>query len=277
MFFSSADLYIRDHFHPFIKEKSNDIKPVRIKANREIAFLATDEITLKYCFVSEEGTYFLPPTKAVLDRHTVVVTTTTMAKHFYDLKLPEAYFTHILIDEASQMLECEALMALGLAGPNTRVVFAGDHMQMGPKLFSVDDHHRSNHTLLNRLFHYYQEQKCNAAQNSRIIFNENYRSTKEIVEFVSTHFYVGKNDVIKASGSIPAPANGHALKMYHVRGECILDTFSMSWYNAEVVDKVLKAVKEIIDHWPSSWGCEDQSTICVLSEGCQVIQSPLIH
>ena len=41
-------------------------------------------------------------------------------------------------------------MALGLAGPNTRVVLAGDHMQMGPKLFSVDDHHRSDHTLLNR-------------------------------------------------------------------------------------------------------------------------------
>ncbi|XP_070708382.1 3'-5' exoribonuclease HELZ2 [Pempheris klunzingeri] len=268
---SSADLYIRDHFHPFIDKKNDGMRPIRIKANKQgSALFATDEITLKYCFLSEDRQYFLPPTKAALDRHKIVITTTTMARLFHDLKLPEGYFTHILIDEASQMLECEALMALGLAGPNTRVVLAGDHMQMGPKLFSVDDHHRSNHTLLNRLFHYYQSQKCDAAQKSRIIFSENYRSTNEIVEFVSTNFYVGKNDVIKATGNIPAPANGHALKFHHVRGECLLDTVSMSWYNKQEVAKVVEAVKEILEHWPLTWGTKDQSSICVLSEGVQV-------
>ncbi|XP_042261546.1 helicase with zinc finger domain 2 isoform X1 [Thunnus maccoyii] len=265
---SSADLYVRDHFHPFIDKKNDGMRPIRIKANQKSALFATDEITLKYCFLSEDR-QFLPPTKAILDCHKIVITTTTMARHFHDLKLPEGYFTHILIDEASQMLECEALIPLSLAGPNTRVVLAGDHMQMGPKLFSVDDHHRSNYTLLNRLFHYYQDQKCDAAQKSRIIFSENYRSTKEIVEFVSTHFYVGKNDVIKAAGNIPAPAYGHALKFHHVRGECLLDTVSMSWYNKEEVATVVEAVKEILKHWPSTWGT-NQGSICVLSEGCQV-------
>ncbi|XP_028431025.1 helicase with zinc finger domain 2 isoform X1 [Perca flavescens] len=270
---SSADLYVRDHFHPFIDKKNDGMRPIRIKANKQGgALFATDEITLKYCLLSEDGQTFLPPTKAALDRYKIIITTTTMARHFHDLKLPEGFFTHILIDEASQMLECDALMALGLAGPNTRVVLAGDHMQMGPKLFSVDDHHRSNHTLLNRLFHYYQGQKCDAAQNSRIIFSENYRSTKEIVEFVSTHFYVGKNDVIKATGNIPAPANDHALKFHHVRGECLLDTVSMSWFNKEEVTKVVEAVNEVLEHWPLTWGTKDQSSICVLSEGCQVRQ-----
>lgn len=269
--FSSADLYVKDHFHPFVEKENDGIRPIRIKANKQgSSLLATDKITLKYCFRSEDGQYFLPPTKAALDCHKIVITTTTMTRHFHDLKLPEGYFTHILIDEASQMLECEALMALSLAGPNTRVVLAGDHMQMGPKLFSVDDHHRSNHTLLNRLFHYYQAQKCVAAQNSRIIFSENYRSTKEIVEFVSSNFYVGKNDVIKATGNIPAPTNGHALKFNHVRGECLLDTASLSWYNDEEVTGVTEAVKEILEQWPSTWGPKDQSAICVLSEGFQV-------
>ncbi|XP_022600678.1 helicase with zinc finger domain 2 isoform X1 [Seriola dumerili] len=268
---SSADLYVRDHFHPFIDKKNAGMRPIRIKANKQgSALLATDEITMKYCFLSQDRQHFLPPTKAALDCHKIIITTTTMARHFHDLKLPEGYFTHILIDEASQMLECEALMALGLAGPNTRVVLAGDHMQMGPKLFSVDDHHRSDHTLLNRLFHYYQGQKCDVANNSRIIFSENYRSTKEIVEFVSTHFYVGKNDVIKASGNIPAPADGHALKFHHDRGVCLLDTVSMSWYNNEEVGKVAEAVKEILEQWPLTWGPKDQSSICVLSEGFQV-------
>ena len=105
--FSSADLYISDHFHPFIVKKNDGMRPIRIKANKQgSALFATDEITLKYCPLSEDGQYFLPPTKAALDSHKIVITTTTMARHFHDLKLPEGYFTHILIDEASQMLEC---------------------------------------------------------------------------------------------------------------------------------------------------------------------------
>ncbi|KAM4588239.1 3'-5' exoribonuclease HELZ2-like [Odontesthes bonariensis] len=270
---SSADLYVRDHFHPIISKTPDGLRPVRIKANKHgSALSATDEITLKYCFLSEDKQNFLPPTKATLDDHNIVITTTSMARHFHNLKLVEGYFTHILIDEASQMLECEALLALGLAGPNTRVVLAGDHMQMGPQLFSVDEHHRSDRTILTRLFHYYQGQKCDAAQNSRVIFSENYRSTKEIVEFVSTYFYVGKNDVISANGDIPAPSNGHALKFHHVRGECLLDSVSMSWYNKQEVAAVVEAVKDILKQWPSTWGPKAQTSICILSEGSQVRQ-----
>ena len=40
------------------------------------------------------------------------------------------YFTHIFLDEAAQALECEMLIPLSLVGPNTRVVLAGDHMQV---------------------------------------------------------------------------------------------------------------------------------------------------
>uniref|UniRef100_A0A672Y8S5 Helicase with zinc finger domain 2-like n=1 Tax=Sphaeramia orbicularis TaxID=375764 RepID=A0A672Y8S5_9TELE len=266
---SSADLYVREHFHPFIDDKQYRIKPIRIKANRQgNTLFATDETTLKYCFLNEKKDFLLPP-KAVLDQHNIVITTTLMARRFHELKLPDGYFSHILIDEASQMLECEALMPLGLAGPDTRVVLAGDHMQMGPKLFSVDDHDRSNHTLLTRLFHFYQGQTCETAQNSRIIFSENYRSTQEIVEFVSTHFYVS-GDVIKASAAVPPPPDGHALKFFHVRGECILDKWSMSWYNKQEVVSVVEAVKDILQTWPSTWGVQDQGSICVLSEGCQV-------
>jgi len=41
------------------------------------------------------------------------------------------FFTHIFLDEAAQALECEMLIPLSLAGPKTRVVLAGDHMQVG--------------------------------------------------------------------------------------------------------------------------------------------------
>ncbi|KAM6927872.1 LOW QUALITY PROTEIN: 3'-5' exoribonuclease HELZ2-like [Xenentodon cancila] len=268
---SSADLYVRDHFHRFISMKNNGLKPIRIKANKQGgALIATDEITLKYCLLSKNRHAFQLPTKAVLERYNIVVTTATMAKCFHDLKLAEGYFTHILIDEASQMLECEALVAIGLAGPNTRVVLAGDHMQMGPPLFSVDDDKRSDYTLLTRLFHYYQGHRCETAMKSRIIFSENYRSTKEIVEFVSSQFYVEKKDVIQASGNVPPPANDHALMFYHVRGECTLESMSMSWYNNQEAIKVIEAVNDVLKHWPSTWGPQDPGSICVLSEGPQV-------
>ena len=193
-----------------------------------------------------------------------------MAKRFHELKLPEGYFTHILIDEASQMLECEALIPLGLAGPSTRVVLAGDHMQMGPKLFSVDDHQRSDYTLLNRLFHYYHGHDSDVAQKSRILFNENYRSTKEIVEFVSTHFYVGRGDVIKCGKTVPAGPKDCSLKFHHVRGDCQLNTHSMSWFNNAEVNKVVEVLEDILRRWPCTWGPKNPSSICVLSEGWQV-------
>lgn len=40
------------------------------------------------------------------------------------------FFTHILLDEAAQAMECETIMPLALANKNTRIVLAGDHMQV---------------------------------------------------------------------------------------------------------------------------------------------------
>lgn len=40
------------------------------------------------------------------------------------------FFTHIFLDEAAQALECDMLIPLSLAGNKTRVVLAGDHMQV---------------------------------------------------------------------------------------------------------------------------------------------------
>jgi superfamily I DNA and/or RNA helicase len=39
-------------------------------------------------------------------------------------------FTHILIDEAAQALEPECVTPLAMADGNTKIVLAGDHMQV---------------------------------------------------------------------------------------------------------------------------------------------------
>ncbi|XP_065128594.1 3'-5' exoribonuclease HELZ2 isoform X1 [Paramisgurnus dabryanus] len=265
---SSADLYVEKHFHKFVTDNP-EARLLRIKT-KERNLQSTDLITLQYCYLSKDGHHFEFPDKAVLDSTRIIITTTAMACYFHNMRLPENYFSHILIDEASQMLECEALVALGLAGKKTRVVLAGDHMQMGPKLFSVTQDECSQYTLLNRLFYHYQAENSSAAKHSRIIFNENYRSTKDIVDFVSTHFYVGKSNVIKARGDVPSHPDQHALQFHHVRGKCYLDSTRSSWFNHEESQSVVDTVKKISSNWPSQWCEQDSTSICVLSQGAQV-------
>lgn len=70
------------------------------------------------------------PQFADVESHRVVITTLSTARLLSDLDLPEGFFTHIFLDEAAQALECDMLIPLSLAGPLTRVVLAGDHMQV---------------------------------------------------------------------------------------------------------------------------------------------------
>ncbi|XP_062853232.1 3'-5' exoribonuclease HELZ2-like [Trichomycterus rosablanca] len=268
---SSADLYVSDHFHNSALTSDRPVRPLRIKA-KESSPRATDDVTLQYCHLSKDHWYFEFPDRETLDAARIIITTTGMARYFHDLQLPSNYFSHIFIDEASQMLECEALMAIGLAGEKTQVILAGDHMQMGPKIFSVGVDKSSDHTLLNRLFHHYQAENTTTAKNSRIIFNENYRSTQEIVDFVSEHFYVGKTDGIKAKGNVPAHPHQNALQFYHVRGECYLDKRSMSCCNPDEIQIVVNLVLKLLSEWPNEWQPKDLASVCVLSQGSQVIE-----
>ena len=89
---------------------------------------ADSEIAQMYGLI-ENGAYVLPTREDVI-KHRVVITTLSMSKHLFYLKLNHGFFTHILMDEAAQALEPEALIPLALAGPNTKVVFTGDHMQV---------------------------------------------------------------------------------------------------------------------------------------------------
>ena len=93
---------------------------------------ADSEIAQKYGLI-ENNAYVLPTREDVI-RHRVVITTLAMSKHLFELNLNHGFFTHILVDEAAQALEPEALIPLALAGPNTKVVFTGDHMQVSIEL-----------------------------------------------------------------------------------------------------------------------------------------------
>ena len=70
------------------------------------------------------------PTRDDVVQHRVVVTTLSTSHALLDLQLFHGFFTHILVDEAAQALEPETLTPLFLAGPTTKVVLTGDHMQV---------------------------------------------------------------------------------------------------------------------------------------------------
>ena len=60
-----------------------------------------------------------------------LIVTTCQAAHSLKNRLPRNfYFTHILLDEVAQMREAEAVAPLCLASNTTKIVFAGDKMQV---------------------------------------------------------------------------------------------------------------------------------------------------
>ena len=89
---------------------------------------ASSEIAKKYCLIKDDK--FVLPSRDDLVGHRVVVTTLSTSKVLLDLQVLHGFFTHILFDEATQALEPETLTPLIFAGPNTKVVFTGDHMQV---------------------------------------------------------------------------------------------------------------------------------------------------
>ncbi|NXX85406.1 HELZ2 Helicase, partial [Urocolius indicus] len=263
---SAADIYIREYFHHYVTNGHPWAIPWRIiSTDRPVNM--TDPITQMYCCLSPDRRSFRHPTPEEIDKRHVVITTSMLSKN---LKVPPGYFSHIMIDEAAQMLECEALVPLSYATFETRVVLAGDHMQITPKLFSVGSGQSADHTLLNRLFQFYQKERHEVAMKSRIIFSENYRSTAGIIEFVSRHFYVGKGNAIQASGNIPAHPDIYPLVFCHVSGVAERDMSMISWHNSSEIIQVTEKVKEIYQRWPDEWGDRDLKRICVVSHGGQV-------
>ncbi|KAG9474614.1 hypothetical protein GDO78_004747 [Eleutherodactylus coqui] len=255
---SAADLYIQEHFHPYVETGHPEATPLRVKTwysptNR------THPTTLQYCPLNSDNSAFVIPPRALLDKYSIVVTTAVTSQY---LAVPRGYFSHILLDEAAQMLESEALIPLALANHHTRIVVAGDHMQETPRFFNsrADE----EYTLLTRLFSHYQSKDCPAAQSGRIIFHQNYRSVPDIISFVSQCFYVARSNAIEACAEkpMPPPRGSHALGLFHCHGSC--SPLGNSWVNESEMLQVIEVVKDILQRWPEQWGKVDRSKICVV-------------
>ena len=151
--------------------------PPRLKAYSSALYDERDEL-------------FVDPTAEALLKYRVVVATTRNASALVSAGVPRGHFTHIVVDEAAQLMEAEALLPLSLAGPRTQVIMAGDPQQLGPTTFSrVESVHGLHCSIMERMaaLPLYVSSKF---LSSRL--TNNYRSHPTLVRLLSRISYEGQ-------------------------------------------------------------------------------------
>ncbi|KAI4556780.1 hypothetical protein MJT46_015403 [Ovis ammon polii x Ovis aries] len=254
---SAADLYIKDYLHPYVEAGNPQARPLRVYfRNRWVK--TVHPVVHQYCLISSAHSTFQMPQKEDILKHRVVVVTLNTSQYLCQLDLDPGFFTHILLDEAAQAMECETIMPLALATRHTRVVLAGDHMQLSPFVYSEFARERNLHvSLLDRLYeHYPAEFPC------RILLCENYRSHEAIINYTSELFYEGK---LMASGKQPAHKEFYPLTFFTARGEDVQEKNSTAFYNNAEVFEVVERVEELRRKWPVAWGKLDDGSIGVVT------------
>uniref|UniRef100_G3UIX4 Probable helicase with zinc finger domain n=1 Tax=Loxodonta africana TaxID=9785 RepID=G3UIX4_LOXAF len=254
---SAADLYIKDYLHPYVEAGNPQARPLRVYfRNRWVK--TVHPVVHQYCLISSAHSTFQMPQKEDILKHRVVVVTLNTSQYLCQLDLEPGFFTHILLDEAAQAMECETIMPLALATASTRIVLAGDHMQLSPFVYSEFARERNLHvSLLDRLYeHYPAEFPC------RILLCENYRSHEAIINYTSELFYEGK---LMASGKQPAHKDFYPLTFFTARGEDVQEKNSTAFYNNAEVFEVVERVEELRRKWPVAWGKLDDGSIGVVT------------
>ena len=125
---SAANVYL-EYFHKKIPS-DRDYKILRIVYKGRMVTAIPGHLH-KYCLIdySPRNERFCYPSESEARKHRIIITTVGEAQELLKLNLT-GHFTHIFIDETAQMTIPEVMMALSLASNTTKVVMAGDHMQV---------------------------------------------------------------------------------------------------------------------------------------------------
>ncbi|KAJ7378405.1 helicase [Desmophyllum pertusum] len=265
---SAADIHV-ELLDEHLKEQHGIMActPLRIYTPLRKLSTVSDQVK-EYCLITDRGKAteaFRLPTRDDVLRHRVVVSTLGMSRALFDMELHRGFFSHILIDEAAQALETEALTPITLAGNNTKVVFTGDHMQMSPDVFSPQAKKWGfQMSLQERLFYDYKKgQKEKSLDPNLIMLTENYRSNEQVLQFSSDMFYGGE---LGSGSDQPLHPWLGPLVFYSALGKEEIEENNSSYRNLAEVNEVVKRVKELADYWPEAeWGPKDLKQIAVVS------------
>ncbi|KAL1517728.1 hypothetical protein ABEB36_001459 [Hypothenemus hampei] len=258
---SAADLYIKDYLDKFVLEGDENVKPLRLYYQKRWV-TTVSPVVRKYCLIEERNgsSSFRLPIQEDLEDCNIVVVTLSTSVYLSALELPHDFFTHIFIDEAAQALECETITPLLMANEKTRIVLAGDYMQMTPEVFSPFAKKRNMHvSLLERLYSMYTSSNSSCS----ILLYENYRAHDKIIQFTSESFYNQEN-VFTKSKQIPHPKY-YPLTFFTTRGEDVQDKNATAFYNISEVYEVVERVAELKENWPAEWGDFNEHSVGVFT------------
>ena len=117
----SADAYIDNYFGPMADNRTlpRNVNPIRL-VGEESNYAGK----YKHLIINSHNQEEANPIK----QSRLIITTFLMARQLLYIRVKS--FTHILIDEGAQTREPETIAPLGLADENTKIVIAGDHLQV---------------------------------------------------------------------------------------------------------------------------------------------------
>lgn len=268
--FSAADEYILRYFHPLAEERQLSFLRVYDKfrlVNR------VDPKVLEYSLRSGHSRFCEPTTEDIKGKRIVVTTLETslvIARLEEDLK---GHFTHIFIDEAAQANECRAVMPLCLANESTRVVLAGDHIQMTEAVHSEDARRQNFHvSLVERLMSSYINNWPTTQNKPMVLLRANYRNHPEIVRFVGRVFY-GGDDILKSAKGQATDVRAFPALIFHAaNGREMQSEHSTSIYNEAEVIEVVEQVNRIMNEWPFEWGEPNPEEILITTPYADQVQ-----
>lgn len=224
-----------------------------------------DPLVLRYSTADEDG-HFSMPGMGDLQRYRVVVATcSTSAKLFYQ-GMPEAHFTHVIIDECGHCMEPEAISSfINLASEHTRLVMAGDPEQLGPVVqSSVASQAGLAMSLLERytskvpLYRHHDDGQFadTLGYNPSYIVKlvRCYRCHPEIIRIPNRRFYLNqlipsaRPDVINGLLQWHRLPNAAFPLIFHsCNGENLQEGNSPSWFNIQEIETVMEYVRELRD------------------------------
>jgi hypothetical protein len=238
---SAADIYVQELHREYTKRGYEKVSMIRIYyTGRRLETIPAH--VKPYCKI-ENGRLVLPSLPE-LKQYRIIVVTLSTSRALSLMGLPRGHFSHIFIDEAAQALESETLIPLILANDTTKVVLAGDHMQLDPPCYSPIARKYGLHvSLLERLYDH-EAYNSGVGQLCKTLLTENHRSHAHIMEIPSKLFYKNKL-TCRADFPVTGPQSLPPLKFIGVDGQEAQDEDSPSYYNNHEALKITEQVRAV--------------------------------
>ena len=252
---------------------------------------------LPYCNISKKlGSFELPDALKLKEFRVIVCTCAAASLLLVNGGLLDTFanhFQYIFVDEAGQALELESLIPLAVGRLNkgvSTIVLSGDPKQLEASVRSpVGAGFRFGKSLQERLMSMplYNTVDFPESQFCFIQLNQNYRSHASILNFSSNQFYGGTlkacvdqnkaNQFLKWKG-LPRSnltKDPFPLVIYDVPGEERFDGDSISFYNVEEADAVVKITKNLLDSPEAKCTPSDIVVMCAYWQQVRLVRQKL--